>query len=83
MMKSVFAGIEKMLTGKKFPMNVRTLRFVVVELLRDFVDDMLCREDLDQFLKEVTSESVLTENLLNKLIKPVFLMMLYTFAERE
>ena len=40
MIKSVFAGIEKMLTRKKFPLNVRALRFVVVELLRGFVDDM-------------------------------------------
>ena len=62
MMKSAFAGTEKMLTGKKFPTNVRGFRFVVVELLRGFVDDMICREDLDQFLKEVASKSVLAEN---------------------
>ena len=40
MMKFVFAGTEKMLTGKKFSMNVRALRFVVVELLHGFIDDM-------------------------------------------
>ena len=45
MMKSVFAGTEKMLTVKLFPMNVRALRFTVVKLLRGFVDDMVCRED--------------------------------------
>ena len=44
-MKSVFAGTEKMLTVKLFPMNVRALRFTVVKLLRGFVDDMVCRED--------------------------------------
>ena len=53
MMTSAFVETEKMLTRKKFPMNVRALRFVFVELLRDFVGDMVCREDLDQFLKEV------------------------------
>ena len=59
MMKSAFAGTEKILTGKKFPMNVRALRFVVVQLLRGFVDDLVCHEDLDQFLKEIASKSVL------------------------
>ena len=64
-------------------MNLRALRFVVVELLRGFVDDMVCRGDLDQFLKEVASKSVLAEHWVNNLIKPVFLMMLYFRAERE
>ena len=59
MLKSAFAGTEKILTGKKFPMNVRALRFVVVQLLRGFVDDLVCLEDLDQFLKEIASKSVL------------------------
>ena len=66
--KSVFAGTEKILTGKKFPLIVRAFRFVVVELLRGFVDDMVCREDLDQFLKEVASKSVLTQHWVNNLI---------------
>ena len=61
MTKSAFSGTEKMLTGKKFSMSVRALSSVVVELLRGFVDDMVCREDLDQFLKEVASKSVLAE----------------------
>ena len=59
MMKSAFALTKKMLTEKEFPMNVRALRFEVVELLSSLVDDMVCREDLDQFLKEVASKSVL------------------------
>ena len=62
-------------------MNVRALRFAVVELLRGFVDDMVCREDLDQFLKKVPSKSVLAKHWVNNLIKPVFLMMLYIRAE--
>ena len=32
-MKVAFAGVEKMLIGKKFPMNVRALRIVSLELL--------------------------------------------------
>ena len=36
--ESVFGGVEKILTGKKFPMNVRAMRMVAEELLRDVVD---------------------------------------------
>ena len=34
-MKSAFAGVEKMLLGKKYPSNVRALRVVLIELLRN------------------------------------------------
>ena len=43
-------------------MNVRVLKFVVAELLRGFVDNMVCPENLDQFLKEVASKSVLAKH---------------------
>ncbi len=36
-LESVFGGVEKMLTGKKFPMNMRAMRLVAEELLRDVV----------------------------------------------
>ena len=55
--------------------NVRAIRFVVVELLCGLVDDMVCHEDLNQFLKEVASKSVLVDHWVNNLIKPVFLML--------
>lgn len=33
-LSSAFGGVLKMLTGKKFPKNVRTLRMLVEDLLR-------------------------------------------------
>ena len=33
LMKTTFAGVDKKLIGKKFPMNVKALRVVVIELL--------------------------------------------------
>ena len=33
LIKTAFAGVDKMLIGKKFTMNVRALRVVVIELL--------------------------------------------------
>ena len=40
LMSSVFSGVEKMLIGKKFPVNVRALRLVIIELLHQFIDDI-------------------------------------------
>ena len=40
LMTSVFSGVEKMLIGKKFPMNVRALRLVIIKLLLQFIDDI-------------------------------------------
>ena len=37
-LKSAFGGVEKMLTGKKFPQNVRALRMVAEELLRPYLE---------------------------------------------
>ncbi len=37
-LKSVFGGVEKMLTGKKFLMNMRAMRMVAEELLRDIIN---------------------------------------------
>ena len=33
-LKSAFAGVPKMLIGKKFPQNVRALRILMEEMLR-------------------------------------------------
>ena len=42
-LESVFGGFEKMLTGKKFPMNMRAMRMVAEELLRDVVGKSLLK----------------------------------------
>ena len=44
---------------------------------------MVCREDLDQFLKEISSKSMLAEHLVSNLIKPAFLIMLCISVEQE
>lgn len=81
LMKFAFAGTEKMLTGKKCPMNKRFLRFFIVEFLRGFVDDTVFPQHLDQLFKEMASKSVLPEHWAKNLIKLVFLMMLYIRTE--
>ena len=82
LMMSSFAGVEKMLTGKKFPMNIRALRFVVVELLRGHTEGMLKYHEVSKFL-DVSAKRNLVKHWIRNLIKPVLLIMLYVREERE
>ena len=52
LLQSVFASVPKMMSGKKFPMNMRALRFAVIELLKGDIDDVHCYEDLEKILKD-------------------------------
>ena len=47
-LSSTFAGVSKMLTAKKFPQNVRAMRLVSEELLRNIINrgDVMSMEDL-------------------------------------
>ena len=45
-----------MLTGKKFPITICALRFIVVELLRGHIEGMLKYHDLSKFLDNVSAK---------------------------
>ena len=64
-------------------MNVRGLRIVVIELLRDVLDLNLSLTKFDEWLVDLSSKSRLAKHWVSNLIHPVFLMMLYIRAERE
>ena len=51
-MQTSFGGVPKMLTGKKFPQNMRALRMVVEELLSSI---MVTSEDYEQLNKQEQS----------------------------
>ena len=51
-----------MLPGKNFPTNVRALRFVMLELLRDYVREMKSFPDLSPFLDPSSSKSMLSKH---------------------
>ena len=72
-----------MLTGKKFSMNVHALRFIVLERLRLFVDDVTSFDELQEKLDSISQENIFADDLVKNLIRPVFLMMLFICAERE
>lgn len=59
-LQCAFTGVPKMLTGKKFPMKV-CLRFIVLELLRGFVDDVTSFEKLQEKRDTIFQENILTE----------------------
>ena len=59
-LKSTFGGVDKMLLGKKFPMNVRALRFVVLELLRGLLDNVSSHDEMVTWLRDRSSQSILT-----------------------
>ena len=62
LMKSAFAGISKMLTGKNFPMNVRAFRMVVGEVLRHrIVTFMSYDEVIEELVTFMSYDEVIEE----------------------
>ena len=57
----VFAGVTKMLSGKKFPYNVRALRILVEDVLRPILcyekQDITCMADLQTILDQLFSHA--------------------------
>ena len=78
-LSSTFAGVSKMLTGKKFPQNVRAMRLVSEELLRNIINrgDVMSMEDLLAHLDAAARKSKTSKLWVDCFIKPLFLMMLY------
>ena len=52
LMNSAFGGVQKMLSGKKFPQNIRALMIVVEELLRDVTIACKNFSDLMSYLEK-------------------------------
>ena len=82
-LKSVFGGVSRMLTGKTFPQNIRALRMVVEEILHSTLDNADNYNYLMTILEVKATESKTTKLWVENLIKPVFIMMLFVRAERE
>ena len=85
-LKSTFAGVPKLLSGKKFPQNVRALRIVTEELLRPLLDyhqELHSTKELTEYLALESQKSNTTKLWVDCLIKPVLIMMKFVRAERE
>ena len=62
LMKIEIASVDKMLIGKKFPMNVKALRVVVIELLRTLIGDNTTQEEMTAILQDLSTKSQLAEH---------------------
>ena len=84
-LSEAFAGVLKMLTGRKYPDNVRALRMLVEEIIRPLfpTQNLGCMADLLQALDDAASHSRTATLWVNCLIKSVFTIMKYIRAERE
>ena len=84
-LESVFGGVEKMLTGKKFPMDMRAMRMVAEELLRDVVgkSQLKGHHDFMNVLENLGSKNRTAKMWVDVFIKPVLIMMAYIRTERE
>ena len=84
-MSSAFAGVHKMLVGKKFPMCMRALRMVVEVILEPVLKELEvgCCDTFIGNLEEKAQKSRTYRLWVDSLIKPVLLMMSHVRAERE
>ena len=84
-LKSTFAEVPKLLSGKKFPQNVTALRIVTEELLRPKLDtqELYSTKDLTKYLASKSQKSDTSKLWVGCLIKPVLIMMKLVRAERD
>ena len=81
-MSTVFAGVHKMLLGKKFPMCMRALRMVVEVILIPIIDDITV-QNYDVFMTKLQERALKSKTYklwTDCLVKPVLLMMTYVRA---
>ena len=80
-LKHVFGGVEKMLSGKKYPQNVRAFRLLAEELLRKHIRETDAYEDLDTMMTYVSNQSKTSKLWVDCFLRPVLLMMAFVRAE--
>ena len=83
LMKTASSGVDKMLIGKKFPMNIRALQVVVTELLRTLIGEETAQNNMTTILQDLSNKIQIAERWIRNLICPVLLMIIYVRAERE
>lgn len=82
-LRYAFGGVEKMLSGKKYPQNVRAFRLLAEELLRKSITETDSTEEFEQMLVNASCRSKTTKLWVDCFIHPVLIMMAFTRAERE
>ena len=76
-------GVAKMLSGKNFPSNICALRLLVEEMLRGHITNLESYQEMMDILHDVSSRSRTSKHWVEKLIKPVFLIMAFVRTASE
>ena len=82
-LKSAFGEAEKMLTGKKFPMNIRALRLAQCLSYFEIVGEIKSFQYLAHFLDACSSKSMPSKHWVDNLVRPAMLIMMYVRPEGE
>ena len=79
----IMGSAGMMMSGKRYPQNIRALRMTVEVVLAKHINDQETPDQLDSFLLSVSNQSPTSKLWVDNLIQPVLLMMMFTRAERE
>ena len=82
-LKHAFGGVEKVLSGKKYPQNVRAFRLMTEELLHKHLEQIQSTDDLEKFFTDVSNKSNTSKLWVDCFVRPTFIIMAFTRAERE
>lgn len=77
-LKTTFGGVEKMLSGKKYPQNVRAFRLLAEEILRKYIKGKDSFEDLETWMADLSTKSKTAKLWLDGFIRPVLIIMAFT-----
>ena len=83
---AAFAGVDKMLGGKKYPQNLCALILLTEELLRPVITAMpnlSSMNELQTHLNVLSGQSRTAKFWIDVVIRPTFLCMKFVRAERE
>ena len=80
-----FGGVKKMLTGKKYPENVKALRMLAKELLRPIIleNDFSSVASFHEYLDALATRSRTARVWIDCMVRPVLMMMKFIHAERD
>ena len=82
-LKHAFGSVKKMLSGKKFPQNVRAFTMLTEELLRKRMSDVETNEHLDTMLTDISNRSDTAKLWVDCYVRPTPMMMIFIRAERR
>ena len=71
LIKTTFSCVDKLLIGKKFPINIRALRLVAIELLRTLTDEDTTQNDITTILQDLSNKSWLAKHWIGMMMYAV------------